>query len=97
MEPLPLPGREVTPRVAGERPVAQADINQSAALAGHGAGRPGSVLAASLPQSAFSLLHQPVAMAVNPQERVRSGQRQERGSVLLNQSDSVLVGFRVLE
>lgn len=79
------------------RPVHQADIHQAAALTGRGAGKPGSVLAAEPSLLPSSPLHRPVAMAVNPKRQLGVARIEEEGSVLLNQSDSILVDFRVPE
>ena len=77
--------------------VDQAAINQVAALAGPGDSRPGSVLAAQLPRSASSALRRPVAMAVNPKRGLGVARAKEEDSVLLIQSASIWVDFRVSE
>lgn len=46
---------------------------------------------------ASSPLHRPVAMAVNLKGPLGKASTEEKGSVLLNPSDSILVDFRVLE
>ena len=76
----------------------QAAINQAAALIGHGARSPGQAAfwlpGCPLPSSSP---HRPVAKAVNLERRLRVARIKEKGSVLLNQTGSILVDFRVPE